>query len=273
MADDDRQGTAGQGAARQGAAEDGAAEDGAAQGDAARPGAAGEGAAQEGGAQPRPQAAPYYLAALDLRGRRCLVAGGGAVAHRKTEGLLAAGADVLVVAPDLGEMPRGAAVERRAVRLADLDGAVLAVCATDDPAVNAALAREARRRGVLVNVVDDPDAGDFTVPAVLRRGTLQVGVSTGGASPALAQRLRDELATRVGDEYGRLADLLAALREAWEPRAIAAGVPPAARRAAWHAVQDLPLLGLIRDGRADEARAQAQATLERVLETRRSDAR
>ena len=137
---------------------------------------------------------PYYLAALDLRGRRCVVAGGGAVARRKAEGLLAAGADVLVVAPEVGEMPDGAAIERRAVRLADLDGAVLVVCATDDPAANAALAREARRLGVLANVVDDPDGGNFAVPAVLRRGALQVGVSTGGASPALARRLRDELA-------------------------------------------------------------------------------
>lgn len=209
--------------------------------------------------------APYYLAALDLRGRRCVVAGGGAVARRKAEGLVAAGADVLVVAPEVGEMPEGAVIERRAARLADLDGAVLAVCATDDPAANAALAREARRRGVLVNVVDDPDAGDFTVPAVLRRGALQVGVSTGGASPALARRLRDELAGHVGDEYGALAAVLAELRAAWEPRAKAAGVPPAARHAAWNAVLDMPLLDLVRAGRAAEARVQAEAVLERAL--------
>jgi len=174
-------------------------------------GQAGAGGAGEP-ALSRRHAGPYYLAALDLTGRRCVVAGGGAVARRKVEGLLAAGADVLVVAPEVGEMPEGAVVERRAAQLADLDGALVAVCATDDPDANAALAREARRRGVLVNVVDDPDAGDFTVPAVLQRGSLQVGISTGGASPALARRLRDELATLVGDEYGLLAGLLAALR-------------------------------------------------------------
>lgn len=207
----------------------------------------------------------YYLAALDLRGRRCVVAGGGAVARRKVEGLLAAGAKVLVVAPEAGEMPAGVTVERRAARLADLDDAALIMCATDDPAVNAALAREARRRGVPVNVADDPDAGDFTVPAVVRRGPLQIGVSTGGSSPALARRLRDELAERVGEEYGEVAELLAGLRAAWEPRAIAAGVPPAKRREAWHAVLDLPLLDLLRDGRPAEARARAEAVLERVL--------
>jgi len=208
---------------------------------------------------------PYYLAALDLRGRRCVVAGGGAVARRKTEGLLAAGADVLVVAPEAGEMPGGAVVERRAARLADLDGAVLVVCATDDPAVNAALAREARRLGVLANVVDDPDRGDLVVPAVLRRGALQVAVSTGGASPALARRLRDELAAHVGDEYGELAALLGELRAEWEPRAITAGVPPAARRAAWQAVLGLPLLALVREGATAEARSRAEALLEQVL--------
>jgi len=211
--------------------------------------------------------APPYLAALDLRGRRCLVAGGGAVARRKVEGLLAAGAVVRVVAPDVGEMPEGAVVDRRAARLADLDGAALVVCATDDPATNAALAREARRRGVPVNVADDPEAGTFSVPAVLRRGRVQVGVSTGGASPLLAARIRDELAARVGDEYGELADLLADLRAAWEPRAIAAGVPPAARRAAWQSVLALPLLDLLRTGDGAEARSRAEAVLDDRLTT------
>jgi siroheme synthase-like protein len=209
-----------------------------------------------------------YLASLDLRGRRCLVVGGGAVARRKAAGLLAAGADVLVVAPRVGDMPEGVAIAVREVRLADLDGAFLAVCATDDGAVNAALAREARRRGVLVNVVDDPEAGDFTVPAVLRRGAVQVAVSTGGASPAFAQALRDELAGVVGEEHGALAALLGELRATWEPRAIAAGLLPAARRAAWHEVQRLPLLELLREGRRDEARAAAETVLERVLGAR-----
>jgi precorrin-2 dehydrogenase / sirohydrochlorin ferrochelatase len=209
--------------------------------------------------------APPYLAALDLRGRRCVVAGGGAVARRKVEGLLAAEADVVVVAPDISDMPPRAKLERREVRLDDLDGAALAICATDDPDANAALAREARRRGVLVNVVDDPDGGTFAVPAVARRGRVQVAVSTGGASPLLARRLRDELAPHVTDAHANLAGLLADLRAQWEPRAVAAGVPPAGRRAAWQAVLDLPLLELLRDGKLDEARSQAAAVLERAL--------
>jgi len=243
---------------------DGAEDAGAAEG--AADDRAADVALEAGAARARPVTAPYYLAALDLWGRRCLVAGGGAVARRKAEGLLAAGADVLVVAPEVDEMPEGAVVERRAARLADLDGAVLAVCATDDPEVNAELAREARRRGILVNLVDDPDAGDFTVPAVVRRGPLQIGVSTAGGSPLLAQRIRDVFASNVGDEYGELAAMLGELRAEWEPRAIAAGVPPATRRAAWHDVLDLPLLALLRSGNPRRARKQAQDVLLDSLE-------
>ncbi len=217
------------------------------------------------GSRQNGEEAPPYLAALDLRGRRCVVAGGGAVARRKVAGLLAAGAVVHVVAPEVDEMPEGAVVERRAARLGDLAGAVVLVCATDDPATNSALAREARRRDVLVNVVDDPDAGTFTVPAVLRRGRLQVGVSTAGASPLLAAGIRDEIRAHVGEEYGELAALLADLRASWEPRAIAAGVPPAARRAAWQAVLGLPLLALLREGDHGEARRRAETVLEEAL--------
>jgi siroheme synthase-like protein len=209
--------------------------------------------------------APPYLAALDLRGRRCVVAGGGSVARRKVAGLLAAGADVLVVAPEIDEMPEGAALARRSVRLDDLDGVALTVCATDDPEVNAALAREARRRGVLVNVTDDPEGGTFSVPAVARRGRVQIGVSTAGASPLLARRLRDELASHVTDDHAQLAELLAELRAEWEPRAAAAGVPAADRRAAWQAVLELPLLELLRGDEAAEARRRAQAVLDRAL--------
>lgn len=190
-----------------------------------------------------------YLAALDLRGRRCLVAGGGAVARRKAAGLLAAGASVHVVAPHVEGMPADVVVERRAALPGDLEGVTLLVCATDDPQVNAVLATEAHRRGVLVNVVDDPGSGSFTVPAVLRRGRLQVGVSTGGASPSLAARIRDELAVVVDEPYGELVALLGELRAEWEPRA----------------VLELPLLELLRQGDGCEARVRAEGVLEDAL--------
>lgn len=187
------------------------------------------------------------------------------MARRKVEGLLAAGADVLVVAPEISDMPPQARIERREVRRDDLEGAVLAVCATDDADANAAFAREARRRGVLVNVVDDPESGTFTVPAVARRGRVQVGVSTGGASPLLARRLRDQMTAHVTDDHALLAELLADLRAEWEPRAISAGVPSTERRAAWQAVLDLPLLELLHGGEMHEARRRAAAMLECAL--------
>lgn len=147
----------------------------------------------------------------------------------------------------------------------DLEGAALVICATDDPEANASFAAEAQRRGVFVNVVDDPAAGDFAVPAVLRRGSLQIGISTGGASPALARRLRERLEREIGEEYAELTELLAELRAEWEPSATAAALPSAARGAAWHAVLDLPLLELLASGERDEAAARARSVLADAL--------
>jgi len=205
------------------------------------------------------------MVGLDLRGRRCVVIGGGQVARRKAESLRVAGAEVVVIAPRAVAMPTGVHVVQRAARPDDLDGAVLAVCATDDERVNAALAEEAQRRGVLVNVVDHPEAGTFVVPAVLQRGALRIAVSSGGAGPVLAQRVRDMLAAQMGSEYGELANLLIELRREWEPRAVRAQLPPAARGAAWRAALDRPLLELLRQGRRDEARQEARNALERFL--------
>jgi precorrin-2 dehydrogenase/sirohydrochlorin ferrochelatase len=208
---------------------------------------------------------PLYPVALDLNGRTCLVVGGGAVALRKVRGLLAVGADVRVIARDAVEMPAGARVHLRGFEDGDIDGNTFVVAATADRELNARIARLARERGVWVNVADDPAAGDVILPAVARRGALQIAVSTGGASPALARRLRERLEDEFGPEYGDLVALLARLRDEWEPRAIAAGVPPAARHAAWHAVLDLPLVSLLADGRAPRAEEQARDALERVL--------
>ena len=207
----------------------------------------------------------YYPVALDLRGRACLVVGGGAVARRKAGGLVATGALVTVVAPEAQRMPEGVTVQLRPFLDGDLAGVALAVAASDDHELNARVASLARERGVWVNVADDPRAGDVILPAVARRGELQIAVSTGGASPALAQRLRKRLENEFGPEYGELVALLGGLRTAWEPRAIAAGVPPAARRAAWHAVLDLPLAGLLSEGRSADAEKQALAVLELAL--------
>jgi uroporphyrin-III C-methyltransferase/precorrin-2 dehydrogenase/sirohydrochlorin ferrochelatase len=161
---------------------------------------------------------PFFPVALNLQGRRCLVVGGGTVAQRKIDALLDAAAQVVVVAPRIsGEIEalgllRALEIRLREYRPDDLDGVFLVVAATDDRAANARVAADARERGVLVNAVDDPDNCDFITPAVVRRGDVQVAVTTGGASPALARHLRELLERTLPPEYAALADLLAEVR-------------------------------------------------------------
>ena len=159
-----------------------------------------------------------YPIFLDLSGRRCVVVGGGAVAMRKARKLLQAGAEVVVVSPAvLSELESiGAEIRYRPYEAGDLEGADLAFTATDSREVNAAVAREARERGVLVNSADKPSEGDFAVPSTLRRGGLQVAVSTGGASPTLARRIRKELEASFGPEWAGVVEELEAARRKGE---------------------------------------------------------
>ncbi|MGZ4672373.1 MAG: precorrin-2 dehydrogenase/sirohydrochlorin ferrochelatase family protein [Ilumatobacteraceae bacterium] len=144
-----------------------------------------------------------YPIVLELTGVPVLVVGGGTVALRKIEGLLAARAAVTTVAPDVVDEIRALPVRiiTRAFEPSDLDAVRLVVTATDDPAVNAAVAVDAQRRGIWVNSADDPANCTFTLPAVARDGPVTVAVSTGGASPALASHLRGEI-ERWLDEIG-----------------------------------------------------------------------
>lgn len=146
---------------------------------------------------------------LKLRGRRCLVVGAGKVSEGKIAGLLAAGATVRVVAPEASERitrwqkDKKIRLERRVFRPGDLDGVILVVAATDSSKVHRAIYREAQKRRVLCNIVDVPALCDFYYPAVVRRGKLQIAISTAGASPSLARRLREEMELSYGPEYGR----------------------------------------------------------------------
>ncbi|MGZ4463099.1 MAG: precorrin-2 dehydrogenase/sirohydrochlorin ferrochelatase family protein [Gaiellaceae bacterium] len=156
----------------------------------------------------------YYLACLDLEDRSCLVVGAGTVALEKLRGLLDAGARVTVVAPEALDEVEQLAGEwlAREYRSSDLDGRFLVVAATQDRRVNAEVSRDAEARNLPCNVADDPELCSFILPAIHRSGPIAVGVTTGGASPALAQRIRDELAERYGEEHAQLARRLAALR-------------------------------------------------------------
>jgi precorrin-2 dehydrogenase/sirohydrochlorin ferrochelatase len=157
---------------------------------------------------------PFYIACLKLKGRRCLVVGGGDVGLEKVEGLLACDGEVTVVAPAL--QPTLAAYARegsirwleRAYEPDDLEGAFLAIAATDDSEVNIRVFEDAERRAMLVNVVDVPPLCNFILPAIVRSGPLAIAISTAGASPALAKRMKREIGELFGEHYARLAVLL-----------------------------------------------------------------
>jgi siroheme synthase-like protein len=206
-----------------------------------------------------------YPITLKLGGRKCVVVGGGAVAARKVEALLAAGATVVVVTPELCEAlaARKAAgeIEHRGKRFEpeDLDGALLAVAATDAPEVNAAVSQAADARGILVNVVDRPELCSFFVPAVVRRGDLTIAISTGARSPTLARRIREELEDQYGSEYAAFVELLGEMR----PRVMAAVPSEADRRRVWREMLASNALELLAAGHTDAARQTLEAVLSR----------
>jgi siroheme synthase-like protein len=161
----------------------------------------------------------YYMACVDLRGRDVLVVGGGRVALEKVHGLLECEARVTVVAPavvdELARLP--VRVVRRAFGPVDVHGRLLVIAATNDRDVNRRVSAACAERATLCNVADDPELCSFILPALVRRDPIVVGVSTGGASPALAQRLRDRIAELVRPEHAELAVRLEELRP-WAKR-------------------------------------------------------
>jgi len=206
----------------------------------------------------------YYPIYLDLKGRDVLVVGGGAVAEGKALQLLEAGARVTVVSPQLTEALRAAADRGEITHLGgsfaegDLNGVFLVIGATDDRKVNEKVARAARERGTLCNVVDQPDLCNFITPALVTRGELQISVSTGGGSPTLTQRVKREIAALVGEEYGVLLELAAEMRAEAKDRIADFG----RRKDVLRAFVESDALELIRAGRRDEARAMASRFLQ-----------
>ena len=157
---------------------------------------------------------PFYIACLRLTGRRCVVIGGGDVGLEKVEGLLACDGEVTLVAPDahseLVQLALEGSIrwERREYRSEDLDGALIAIAATDDTTLNIRVFEDAEARSMLVNVVDVPPLCNFILPAIIRTRPLAVAISTAGASPALAKRMKREIAELFGEPYAMLAILL-----------------------------------------------------------------
>ena len=158
---------------------------------------------------------PFYIACLKLSGRRCVVVGGGAIGLEKTEGLLACDADVTLISPDAVDELRALAAEgsiaweqRAYAGPQDLEGVFMVIACTDDTDINIDVFDDAERRAMLVNIVDVPPLCNFILPAIVRTGPLAIAISTAGASPALAKRMKREVAELFGEQYARLAIML-----------------------------------------------------------------
>jgi len=163
---------------------------------------------------------PYYPVYLDIEERSVVIIGGGSVCARKADAMMKYGARVTIVSPQVtGEIEQWLSdgrltVRRKAYEESDLPGAVIVIASTDDPCVNARVARDCRRRKIPVNVVDVTHLCDFIIPAIVERGSIQIAVSTGGKSPALARRLKEDLQKLVGLEYDEVNQLMGGLRTA-----------------------------------------------------------
>lgn len=211
----------------------------------------------------RSDARAWYPIFLDLRGRSVLVVGGGSLAAEKVRGLRNAEADVTVAAPtlnaelaalrDAGEivhLPRG-------YREGDMAGFIIVMAAAGDAAANAGLSAEARRRGILLNAADDPANCDFILPAVLREPPLTIAVSTGGGSPAIARRVREELTAYLSEDAAPLAELVAETRADLRRRPVFRPIPADA----WQAAMDGRLRALLAQRRRGQAKALLLARL------------
>ncbi len=204
---------------------------------------------------------PYYPVYLDIKGRSCVIIGGGEVAERKVHGLLDCGAKVSLISPEatsgIQEMAQdgGLQWEPREYRKGDLKGAFLAIAATDRREVNEAIAKEATFEKVVLNVVDNAPLCTFIAPSVVSRGDVTVAVSTGGASPALARKLRESLETSETMEYAHLAGILSSARKELKRRGLE--VHPDR----WQESIRYELVDLVKSGKSEQALEQLMSSL------------
>lgn len=203
----------------------------------------------------------FYPIFIEVGGRRCVVIGGGVVAQRRIEGLLAAGATVTVVSPVITDalvklVAQGALRHiARAYEPGDLAGCNLAFVATDDREVNQAIFSEALLRGIWINSADDPENCDFILPAVVRRGELSVAICTGGASPATARAIREELETYLTADYARLVKIAGEVRAELREKSLAVSAD------AWNQALKGEFRRLVNEDRREQAKALLLKTL------------
>jgi len=204
-----------------------------------------------------------YPVCLDIKNRLCVVIGGGEVALRKVQGLLAAEARVRLISPrvepELAELADEKRIDwqRKTYAPEDLAGALLVFAVTDDRAVQAEICRQAAGNGQLVNVADDPHCCDFQVPAALRRGDLTIAIATGGKSPAVAAMIRARLEGEFGPEYEVLLNLMAQVRR----QVVGGGYSQAQRKKIYKKILHDDIVAWIRRGEIDTLRAHLRSVL------------
>ena len=211
----------------------------------------------------QPQGAQkYYPVFLNMQGQLCVVIGGGEVAERKVQALLEAGAVVTLIAPEctdgLVAMTSDSSVtwHQRTYETGDLEGAFIAIAATDDRAVNEAVTQEATERNTPLNVVDVTDLCTFIAPSVIHRGPVTLAISTGGMGPALARKLRQELEGNDALAFADMAEIVADVRAELKARALT--VDPEG----WQAALNTEVLGLYQSGQPARARERMIELLE-----------
>ena len=197
----------------------------------------------------------YYPVYLNLRGRRCVIIGGGTVAEGKIARLLESGADICVVSPDatpgIRQFVADGAVrwEQRKYQRGDLEGAFIAIAATNVREVNRRIFEEAYERGVMLNAVDDPPNCSFIAPSIVQRGPVTLAISTGGVSPALARKLRESLQSSEALAWADLSSVMAVARSHLREVGLLASIAPQR----WQCCITTELLAMVQDGRQAEA--------------------
>lgn len=217
----------------------------------------GEGDGEDINGRNKVQIMLFYPINLRIADKDCAVIGGGAVAERKVISLVNAGAAVTVISPELTPELNKMVQEKqisnveRPYKKGDLTGFYMVICATDNAEVNRLAAAEAEQIGILVNVADAPELGNFSVPAQVKHGDLLLTVSTGGKSPAMAKKLRQELSKRYGEEYGLYLDIIDKIRRELKQKLATSKE----RELFWRETIDEDVLALLRQGKIEEAEA------------------
>jgi precorrin-2 dehydrogenase/sirohydrochlorin ferrochelatase len=200
---------------------------------------------------------PYYPVFLDLNGQKVLVVGGGEVAERKVKSFLLYGCEISIISPHLTAYLKELVVKKRIHHIPHeslntfLDDAFMVIAATDDSTLNSQIASQSKERGILVNVVDEPSNCNFIMPSVIKRGDLQIAISTAGKSPALAKKIRKEMDSMFGQEYASFVELLGLLRS----QLLSKQRPSSQNKTMFQQLVDSNLLELIREENWDSVKS------------------